>query len=85
MYRLILSDGTEFNARFCSAIDGILTLSIFSENDFAYIAEQFLDSEKTARITFRYGTSQDVFDDYTDLRLINHATNGEYIISLKKV
>ena len=84
MYTIKLYDGTEFNANFCSARNGVLTLSVLSDLSFEQIAQTFCDTSKTSEITFVYGPMRDVYTDYTGLCLINGATPGEYIMALRR-
>ena len=78
-----LNDGTEFPARFCSARE-VLTMDIQSGKSFFAIAEFFSDIAKTCVIEFLYGDYCDRFEGFTDLRMINGSTDGEYLISLRK-
>lgn len=82
MYRIRLSDGTEFPARFCSARGGLLTMGILSNGDLLSVAQAFTGN--SAAITFLYDESQDVFNGYTDLIMINGSTVGEYQLTLRK-
>lgn len=82
MYKIRLNDGTEFPVRFCSARGGLLTMCILSDDSFLSIAQIFTEQSQT--ITFLYDNSQDVFEGFTDLIMINGNVYGEYSITLRK-
>lgn len=82
MYKIRLTDGEEFNARFCSARGGLLTMGIQSDRSFLAIANAFTDHAGT--VSFLYDSTEETFEGYTDLIMINGATPGEYSITLRK-
>lgn len=82
MYKIRLNDGTEYPVRFCSARGGLLTMEILSDIDFLSVAHLFTYQVQT--VTFLYDSSQEVFEGYTELIMINGSTPGAYTITLRK-
>ena len=84
MYRLTLNDGTAFDSIFCAARGNVLTLSIMTALSFLDVTALFGDPAKSGTIIFTYGEMQDVHEGFTDLFMVNGATAGQYLISLRK-
>ena len=82
MYRIKLNDGAEYPVRFCSARGGLLTMEILTADSFLDVAQVF--TEQAASVTFLYDSSQEVFEGYTELIMINGSTPGAYTITLRK-
>ena len=82
MYKIRLNDGTEYPVRFCSARGDTLTTSILTEQDFLTIAQTFTDN--TQAVAFLYDSTEEDYEGYTELTMINNTTAGEYSIMLKK-
>lgn len=82
MYRIRLTDGTEFPTRFASARDGLLTSCIISDVDIADVAATFKGNTQT--VTFIYDSSQEAYTGYDKLVLIDGTRAGEYTIALRK-
>ena len=82
MYKIRLSDGAEYPVRFCSARGGLLTMVILTADSFLDVAEVF--TEQAASVTFLYDSSQEVFEGYTELVMINGSTPGAYTVTLRK-
>ncbi len=82
MYKIRLTDGEEFNARFCSARGGLLTMGIQSDRSFLAVAHSFTDYSQT--VTFIYDSTEETFEGYTELVMINGSTAGEYLITLRQ-
>lgn len=81
MYRIKLSDGTtEYPARWCSARGGLLTMCILSAEQLVSIAEAFTNN--TGTVTFIYDSTEETFEGFTRLIVINGSTPGEYTITL---
>ena len=83
MYKIRLTDGAEFDAVYCSAKNGLLTMRIIGNQTFIEIAETFADADKTRTVYFDYDNTEDTFCGYTDLIVINGSVSGEYVINLK--
>jgi len=84
MYQIRLSDGAVLPVRFCAARDGVLTIDVVTDMGFMDVANLLSDPEKTAQITFLYGDMADLHEGYTHLFIINGATAGEYLVSLRR-
>lgn len=82
MYKIRLHDGTEFQARFCSARGGILTAGITTDASFLTVATYFCEHAQS--ITFSYDGEEERFTGYTRVLTINGVTAGEYQIMLAK-
>ena len=82
MYRIRLTNGTEYPVRFCGARGGLLTMEILTADSFLTVAEVF--TEQAASVTFLYDSTQEVFEGYTELVMMNGSTSGAYTITLRK-
>lgn len=82
MYKIRLSNGEEYPARFCSARGGLLTMGIETDRSFLAVAHSFTDYTQT--VTFLYDSTQETFEGYTELTMINGSTVGEYLITLRQ-
>lgn len=82
MYTIRLNNGAEFQALYCSARSGLLTMSIISSGDFLSVARAF--SESAQSVTFIYDNTEERFIGYTRLVLVNDLGDGEYQVSLRK-
>lgn len=82
MYKIRLSNGEEYPARFCSARSGLLTMSIQTDRSFLAVAHSFADNSQT--VTFIYDSTEETFEGYTELVMINGSTAGEYLITLRQ-
>lgn len=82
MYKIRLNNGAEFQALYCSARSGLLTMSIISSGSFLSVAQVF--SEQSQSVTFIYDTTEERFIGYTRLILVNDLGDGEFQVSLRK-
>ena len=82
MYKIRLSNGEEYPARFCSARGGLLTMSIQTDRSFLAVAHSFADYSQT--VIFIYDSTQETFEGYTELVMINGIEAGEYLITLRQ-
>lgn len=82
MYRIRLSDGTEYPARFCAARGNLLTMSIETGSSFLALAHAF--SDYADPVVFLYDSTEQVFEGFSELVMINGSTRGEYLITLRK-
>lgn len=81
MYRIIINHGLQFPAGFCAAVNGLLTMSIKTDLDFLSVAQAF---SAVQTISFAYDNTEDAFDGYTALVMVNKSADDEYLITLKK-
>lgn len=82
MYKIRLSNGTEYNVRFCGARGDLLTMSVLSEADFLTVAQTIGDNSQT--VLFLFDSSQQELVGYTELVLVNNINPGEYLVTLRK-
>ena len=84
MHSLILNDGTTYTLQWISAAGGPLTICLAGEHAVRDLAEAFGDPEKTARIIDRGEHTEQTFDGYTDLRVVNASQRDFPIVILVK-
>ena len=82
MYRIRLTNSTEYPVRFCGARGDLLTMNVLSDEDFLTIAQTIGENAQT--VVFLFDNSQQVLEGYTELVMINHNAPGEFLITLKK-
>lgn len=62
-----LANGEQYEADWCGAANGILTMNLITDESFMDIAQDFSDKTATKEIVFDYDVGQSVFKDYTNL------------------
>lgn len=82
MYKIRLSNGAEYNVRFCGARGDLLTMSVLSEADFLTVAQTI--GGNSQMIVFLFDNSQQELEGYTELVLVNNINPGEYLVTLRK-
>ena len=81
--KLILNDGTEIDEGRAGYAGGFLWLW-FTGYTLAESAGLFFDSGKTARIVFRYGEMEDVYEGYTNCVNLGIDTDGQVSVCMKR-
>lgn len=84
MYEIITASGTHHRADMCGAADGCLHIFLTDGGSFLDVVEEFLDSDNTGTITYKYGEMQTVHEGYTVLISVLWDGDGRYSIMLKK-
>lgn len=77
---VILADGTEIQG--CSVSRDGVSLWIYAPLTMRAAADVFL-GEGTARITYRIGEIEQVFDGYTDCQVLNKTPDGVRVLLMK--
>ena len=81
--RLILKDNTTIENGEAGYAGGFLWL-YFKGYTIAEAAAIFTDPEKTGKIVFQYGQMEDIYEDYTDCRVLNMDGDGKISVCLTK-
>ena len=82
MYKIRLTDGTEYNARFCAARDDLLTMAFQSFEGLVTVANVF--NGNTESVTYAYDSTEDTFTGYTDIAMIQHSAADEFTVILRR-
>ena len=69
MYRVLLADGTAYDAHWCGASGGALSISLY-DGTLPALAEAFGDPERTLRIEFVTDAATTVYEGYTYLTAV---------------
>lgn len=67
MYKIKLSDGTEYEVNWCGVDNNILVISFEGDDTLTNYAAVFGDTNKTRVIEYLYDSSSRLFDNYTYL------------------
>ena len=73
MRTIVLADGTTYNCEWCSNMDGLLDMNLYTDASVIELVAAFGDPDKTARIELRYGDVVKVYEGYTVLRTLSVA------------
>ena len=83
MYRIRLSNGTEYPVKFCATSGGIFTARLVTNESFLSIATEFSNELNTQTIEYLYDSTTDTFCGYTVLQSISITDSGDTIVILK--
>ena len=82
MRTLTLNNGTVYETPWCGVAQGILTAVIGGNPTVMELAVAFSDAEATARMVFRYGENEDVFEGFTRLLSVDSGFWGEGTVTV---
>lgn len=78
--KLVLNDGTEIENGRAGCAEGFLWCYFTGTMEQA--ASLFLDTEKTSKIVFEYGSEQDVFNGFTFCRCLMAEKSGSISVCM---
>lgn len=81
-YKIRLTDGTEYNARFCAARGDLLTMAFQSFESFLAVTTTF--NGNTESVTYAYDSTEDTYTGYTDIAMIQHSAADEFTVILRR-
>ncbi len=81
---LILNDGTVIEGGYAGVSSRGNLWLWFTGYTMAQAVMMFLDPAKTARIIFRGGEAEDIYEGYTELMNINLDASGQFHVGMAK-
>jgi hypothetical protein len=82
--KLILNDGTEIEGGHAGISSRGNLWMWFTGYTMAQAVMMFLDPEKTERIVFMAGETEEVYEGYTEMTSINVDANGQFHVGMKR-